>query len=87
MIREEVRRVVDNLLIQIAPEVDPRALDPGENLRAQVDLDSIDYLNFMIAMGQKFGVEIRETDFARMVSLDRIVEFVSEKSRTAGSAR
>ncbi len=76
MTHEEMRESILRLLTGIAPEVDPRALDPGENLRTQVDLDSIDYLNFLIAIEKSLGVRISETDSARFKTIDAIVDWL-----------
>ena len=48
-------------------------------LRDQIDLDSMDYLNFIIGMHEKLKVEIPESDYQRLVSLDDIVSYLLEK--------
>ena len=78
--RNDIRQRVERLLLGIAPEIDPRALDPGAELRAQVDLDSIDYLNLMIAIAGEFGVEIAETEYGQLTTLDRLIERIGRPS-------
>jgi acyl carrier protein len=78
--RNDIRDRVEQLLLGIAPEVDPRTLDPGEELRTQVDLDSIDHLNLMIAIAGEFGVEIAETEYGQLTTLDQLIERIGRPS-------
>jgi acyl carrier protein len=75
----ELRNTVYSLLQTIAPEVEPAALDAAAPLRDQIDLDSMDYLNFIIGMHERLKVEIPEADYRKLVSLDDIVNYLREK--------
>lgn len=50
-------------LASIAPEADLTALAPNDDLQETLDLDSMDFLNFLIALAQRTGVQIPETDY------------------------
>jgi len=67
------------ILRSIAPEIEPADLDMAAPLRDQIDLDSMDYLNFIIGMHDKLKIEIPESDYQRLVSLDNIVNYLREK--------
>lgn len=75
----ELRHTVHTLLQAIAPEVDPAALDAAAPLRDQIDLDSMDYLNFILGLHEKLKVEIPESDYRKLVSLDDIVNYLSAR--------
>lgn len=75
----ELRNSVYGILKSIAPEIEPAALDAAAPLRDQIDLDSMDYLNFILGMHEKLKVEIPERDYQRLVSLDDIVNYLGEK--------
>lgn len=75
----ELRNTVHAILKSIAPEIEPAELDAAAPLRDQIDLDSMDYLNFIVGMHEKLKVEIPETDYQRLVSLDDIVNYLLEK--------
>lgn len=81
---DEIRAAVLAVLGEIAPEADPAEIDPGEGLRQQLDLDSMDYLNFVVALHRRLGVEIPETDYPRLASLDGAVAYLL--GATAGPA-
>jgi acyl carrier protein len=64
------------ILRSIAPEVNASELDYVKALRQQVDLDSMDWLNFLIGLHERLGVDIAESDYIRLISLNDIVEYV-----------
>lgn len=74
------RDAVVEVLRTIAPEVEAAALDNLLALRHQVDLDSMDWLNFLIGLQQRFGVEVPESDYARLVSLDDLLKYLHDRA-------
>ena len=74
MTRDEIRSAVLRVLAGIAPEADLGKLDPDLGLRDQLDLDSMDFLNFVIGLEKELHVEIPETDYAKLATLNRCVE-------------
>jgi acyl carrier protein len=79
----ELRPLVFAELRKIAPELEEGDVAPDKLLRDQVDLDSMDWLNFLIAVHQRFGVEIAESDYATLDTLERICEFVAARNPQA----
>jgi acyl carrier protein len=73
MMREEIKAKVLEILGEIAPEVDLAAIKPDVNFRDQIDIDSMDYLNFVIALDERFHANIPESRYTRFVSLDACV--------------
>lgn len=76
---DKLRNAVHAILQSIAPEVEPAQLDPQSPLRDQIDLDSMDYLNFIIGMHEKLNVDIPEADYQQLVSLNDIVHYLQAK--------
>jgi acyl carrier protein len=74
--REHVRDTILEVLGEIAPEVDLSALDDKLEFRDQIDLDSMDYLNLVIGVHERLGVDIPEEDYADLVTLDGFVDYV-----------
>ena len=77
MTRDEVKRIVTEALTRIAPEIDPASIVTGAALRDQLDLDSMDFLNFVLALHERLGVDIPEADYPRLASLDGAIEYVA----------
>ncbi len=71
-----LRQTVLATLHRIAPEIEPEELLPAMPLRDQVDLDSMDWLNFLQALHTALGVEIPERDYAKLVTLDDLVAYL-----------
>ena len=73
---ESNKAAVIEALLSVAPEVDPAALDPTEDLREQCDLDSMDFLNFVIAIHKNLGIDIPEADYPKLSTLNRALEYL-----------
>jgi acyl carrier protein len=81
MTETEVQQAVFEALRKIAPEADPRQLRPGENLRDALDIDSFDFLNLLIGLHQRLGVEIPEADYGRLKTLSDLVHYLAAKAK------
>jgi acyl carrier protein len=75
----DIRAVVLATLQSIAPEVEADALRGDRPLRNQVDLDSMDWLNFLLGLNQRLKVEIPEVDYRKLVTLDDVVAYLQTK--------
>jgi acyl carrier protein len=78
MNRDEIRTTALELLAEIAPELDPATLKGDQPIRDQVDLDSMDFLNYLISIHQRLEIEIPEADYGRLSTLDDLVAYVEE---------
>ena len=80
--REEIRDIIFDALGAIAPEVDPAMIAPGRSLREQVDIDSFDFLNFIIRLHETLGIDIPEKDYAELLTLDSAIEYLVGRCAT-----
>jgi acyl carrier protein len=78
---DEIRSTLLEVLGEIAPEADLAGLDPREDLREQIDIDSMDVLNFAIGVHERTGVEIPEADYPKLATLDSCVAYVASRLR------
>lgn len=67
---EEIRQTILEVLLEIVPELEPATLDARVSFRDQFEIDSIDYLNFVLALERRLGIKIPEIDYPRLSSLD-----------------
>jgi len=79
MNQAEIRSVVLARLLSIAPEVEAGELRGDRPLRNQVDLDSMDWLNFLLGLHEALCVEIPEADYQKLVTLDDVVAYLDGK--------
>lgn len=77
MNRDDIRATVLRLLADRAPEMDPAQLRPDRPLRDQIDLDSMDYLNFLIALHKELGTTIPEKDYPQLATLNGCVDYLA----------
>ncbi len=80
MTREELRSHALEALGEIAPEADLGALRDDVEIRDQLDLDSMDFLNFLVAVHQRTGVEIPEADYGKLATLGQLVAYLASKT-------
>ncbi len=71
-----LRETVLRVLGEVAPEVDLASVDPAEDLRDQLELDSMDILNLAIGLFQATGIEVPEGDYGRIVTVDGCVGYL-----------
>ena len=85
MTRDEIRTAVLAALRRIAPEIDPAIIRPADSLREQADIDSVDFLNFIVALHATIGVDVPEGDYPHMQSIDGCVDYLARRLDSAGA--
>jgi acyl carrier protein len=83
MTQNDIRAEVLSVLTTIAPEVEVEDIRDDVLLRDQVDLDSMDWLNFLIGIHNRLQVDIPESDYASLRTLDDVVRYVERHVSTA----
>lgn len=79
MTREELRRGVLAVLQEIAPEADLSRLTPDAPIRDQLDVDSIDFMRFLIAINETLHVDVPEADYPKVASLNRLLQYLGDR--------
>jgi acyl carrier protein len=82
MTPDEIRKLVVAELNNIAPESDSAQIDPNADLREALDIDSLDFLNFLSALHKKTGVNVPEADYAKLLTLGKAVAYLAERLKT-----
>jgi acyl carrier protein len=81
----ETEEALRALLAQIAPDADVAHLDPAADLRAALDIDSFDFLQFVVGIKVKLGVEIPEADYGRIRTLGGCRRYVMDRRASGPS--
>ncbi len=79
MTDSEIKEIIFKLLKEIAPEADFSELAPSENIREVLDIDSFDFLNFLIGLNEELGINIPESDYGQLRTLADIVSYISAR--------
>jgi acyl carrier protein len=77
----EIKQTIFNLLKQIAPDTEPGQLQPDDNIRQKLDIDSFDTLRFIVDLDEKLDVEIPEQDYGKIATLKRLVNYIMDKKK------
>lgn len=85
MSKINIRKMVEEELNNVAPEADLAAVDPAADLREAIDIDSMDFLNFVTALNHRTGIDIPETDYPKLVTLSGMVAYLEAKLKAAKS--
>ena len=81
--REQIRATILDVLGGIAPEVDPVSIDPQIDLRDQLDIDSMDFLNLVIGVHKRLGIDIPEAHYPRLTTLNGFVDYIDSAASGA----
>ncbi len=76
MTEKQARELIRSTLREVAPEADLADVVPGETLQEALDLDSIDFLNFVVGLHEATGLEIPERDYPHLASLEGCVAYL-----------
>ena len=83
MTAEAIEEVVLQTIGEIAPEADLEHVDRQRNLRQQLDLDSMDFLNVVVGLHDRLGIDIPEADYPKLATLEGIVRYVVSQKGTS----
>jgi len=81
MTNEELRSLLLELIRAIAPEADTGSVRDQDDLREAFDLDSMDFLNLVVAIHERIKIDIPEADYSKLFTLKNAVDYLSGKSR------
>ncbi len=71
------KSTICEILGSIAPEADLSAVSGGEDLREALDLDSMDFLNFVIGLGERTGRKIPEADNPKLYTMKGLIAYLT----------
>jgi len=80
MTPDEARRLIFEKLGNIAPEWDPAEIDPKDDIREAMDIDSMDLFNLVIALLKRSDIDIPEEDYGKLISIDGAIGYLVAKS-------
>ena len=79
----DVRKIVLDIISDIAPDEDISTLDDQKSLREQLDLDSMDFLDIVMELRKRHKVEVPQEDYPKLATLESCVSYLSPKFSVA----
>ena len=79
MEKSEIRKIIVDIIAEIAPDEDVSNLKDDIRLRDQLELDSMDFLDIVMELRKKYNIEVPEADYSHLESLNSSVEYLAPK--------
>jgi acyl carrier protein len=79
MTRDEITAALIDELGRIAPETDASRLSPDADLREELDIDSMDFLNLVTALGERLQIDIPEVDYPNLAAFCHAVDYLTQR--------
>ncbi len=80
MTHDDALELVRTAIREVAPEADLGRIEPDETMQEALDMDSIDFLNFVIGLHQRTGLEIPERDYPELATLEGCLEYLEARA-------
>lgn len=79
MTEAEIKETVFRALKRVAPETNPETLGPDQDVRRTLDIDSYDFLMFLLSLDEALGVDVPEADYGLLISLTDITRYLAAR--------
>jgi len=79
MTKEEIKKKIIEQIYEIAPEHEGEEIPENENIQRSLEIDSFDFLNLLTEMNEKLGVEVPESDYAKVDTVEHMADYFAER--------
>jgi acyl carrier protein len=79
MTNEEIKTAILDIIATIAPDEDLADLSMTERLREQIELDSMDFLDIVMELRKRYGVQVPEEEYQELATLQGCVDYLAPK--------
>ena len=84
MTNDDIKKLVTEIIADIAPDEDLSGLKPDVRLREQLQLDSMDFLDIVMELRKRHGIEVPESDYMQLATLDSCANYLEPKFAAKG---
>ena len=84
MTNDDIKKLVTEIIADIAPDEDLSGLKPDVRLREQLQLDSMDFLDIVMELRKRHGIEVPEADYMQLATLDSCANYLEPKFAAKG---
>ncbi|HCE43058.1 MAG TPA: acyl carrier protein [Lentisphaeria bacterium] len=82
MTREDISKAIISIINDILPEGDCSEVDPEKKLRDQLELDSMDFLDIVMELRKKYGIEVPEADYPQLATLNSCINYLEPRMKS-----
>lgn len=76
---EDVKKIVIDIIADVAPDEEVDGINPEQSLRDQLDLDSMDFLDIVMELRKRHKVEVPSEDYPQLATLNSCVAYLTPK--------
>ena len=73
------RQIILDAIVKIAPDIEPDTLPPDIDFHEEAELDSMDFLGVLTAVQEATGLEVPESDYSEIVTIDQFTDYLSAR--------
>ena len=84
MTNDDIKKLVTEIIADIAPDEDLSGLKPDVRLREQLQLVSMDFLDIVMELRKRHGIEVPEADYMQLATLDSCAKYLGPKFAAKG---
>ena len=79
MTAEEIKQIITEQILEIAPEINEEDIDPNAHIQRSLEIDSFDFLRILTALNKEIGVEVPEADYSKVDTLDHMTDYFAQR--------
>ena len=81
MNNEELKDIIVEEILNIAPDVDADDITMDANIQTSLEIDSFDFLNILVALNKRIGVEVPESDYPKVNTLAKMIDYFAHNQK------
>ena len=78
---ENIKQTIFKIFGKIAPEIDSATIEATEELNEEFEIDSMDFLKVVVQLDEIYGIEIPESDYGEISTLEKMVAYIQQKTK------
>lgn len=82
MTQEQITAAIIEQILLIAPDIDAADIVPDKNIQRSLEIDSFDFLKILTALSEVIGVEVPESDYAKVDTLNHMSDYFAERMQS-----
>jgi len=79
MTQIEIQNIIIEEILNIAPDIEEDEIELNENIQRSLEIDSFDFLNMLVALKERIGVEVPEADYAKVDTVENMSGYFMER--------
>jgi len=75
----ELQEIVFASLRRVAPDMEPSSLAATDKIRDALEIDSYDFLQFLVSLNKQLGIDFPEADYGKLQTIHQLTTYLHER--------